>query len=254
MRLEDKVCLVTGGASGIGKATSLLFAREGAILVVVDRDAAGAEEVAREIRRAGGKASAVGADVSREADVRDMIAQALTDFGRLDVLVNNAGYGITGSVVETSEEQWSRLMSVNLTGVYLACKYAIPEMADRGRGVIVNVASTVAAVGIRDRAAYCASKGGVAALTRAMALDHVDQGIRVNAVAPGTINSPYLTKNVLACPEQRETVLTELRARQAMGRLGEPEEIAYGILYLACDESSFCTGSILTVDGGWTAQ
>lgn len=138
----------------------MLFAREGASLVVVDRDAAGEEEVVREIPHAGGKASAVGADVSREANVRGMIAQALTDFSRLDVLVNNAGYGINGSVVETSEEQWSRLMSVNLTAVYLACKYAIPEMTDRGRGVIVNVAPTVAAVGIRERAAYCASKRG----------------------------------------------------------------------------------------------
>ncbi len=182
-----------------------------------------------------------------------MLKQTVDHFGRLDVLVNNAGFGITGSVVETDEADWDRLMAVNLNGVFYGCKYAIPIMRDQGGGVIVNTASVVATVGIRDRAAYCASKGAVAALTRAMALDHVAEGIRVNCIAPGTIDSPYF-KEILAKSERPEALRRGLEQRQAMNRLGTPEEIARGMLYLACDDSSFVTGSMLSVDGGMSAQ
>lgn len=252
MRLKDRVCIVTGGGSGIGEATCRLFAREGARLVVADRNAETAEATAVEAREAGCEALALGVDVADPEDVKAMIEETVAHQGRLDVLVNNAGYGIPGSVVETGEEDWNALIAVNLTGVFLCSKYAIPVMSRQGGGVIVNVASVVASVGIANRAAYCASKGGVAALTRAMAVDHVGEKIRVNAIAPGTINSPYF-KEMLAKSEDPEGLLGGLERRQLMGRLGEPEEIAHGILYLACNDSSFCTGSILTVDGGMTA-
>jgi len=169
------------------------------------------------------------------------------------VLINNAGYGIPGSVVETSEDDWDKLMAVNVNGVFFGCKYAIPVMKQQGGGVIVNTASIVANVGIRNRAAYCASKGAVAALTRAMALDHVNDNIRVNCVAPGTIDSPYF-EDIIRKSERPQELRRELEARQAMNRLGRPEEIANAFLFLASDESSFSTGSMLIVDGGMTAQ
>ncbi|MCG8355042.1 MAG: SDR family oxidoreductase [Kiloniellales bacterium] len=250
MRLEDKVCIVTGGASGIGRATCLLFAREGALLVVADKSLAGAEAVAEE---AGPAALAIETDVADSQSVRALIARAVEHFGRLDVLVNNAGYGITGSVVETDEAAWDRLMAVNLTGVFYGCKHAIPVMQRQGGGVIVNTASTTAIVGIRDRAAYCASKGGVAALTKAMALDHAADGIRVNCIAPGTVDSPYY-QAMLDKSDDPGELRRSLAERQAMGRCGVPEEIATGMLFLASDDSSFATGSMLTVDGGMTAQ
>ncbi len=250
MRLAGKVCIVTGGGSGIGRASCLLFAQEGGKVVVADKSREAAETVAGEVGEA---AIALRTDVSDSHSVRAMLKQTVDRFGRLDVLVNNAGYGIPGSVVETDEADWDRLMAVNLNGVFYGCKYAIPIMREQGGGVIVNTASVVATVGIRDRAAYCASKGAVAALTRAMALDHVAEGIRINCIAPGTIDSPYF-KEMLANSARPEALRRELEQRQAMNRLGTPEEIARGILYLACDDSSFATGSMLTVDGGMTAQ
>jgi NAD(P)-dependent dehydrogenase (short-subunit alcohol dehydrogenase family) len=253
MRLKDKVCLVTGGGSGIGRATCELFAREGARLAIVDRDEASAAATAEACAGPGEAPLVLRADVAKSADSRGMIEATVTHFGRLDVLVNNAGYGILGTVVETSEEDWNALMAVNVTGVFLACRNAIPLMAGQGGGAIVNVASVVSSIGIPNRAAYCASKGAVASLTRAMALDHVADGIRVNAVAPGTIRSAYFDA-LLAKADDPEGLLAHLEGRQPFKRMGTPAEIATGILYLACDESSFCTGTILTIDGGMTAQ
>lgn len=252
-RLNGKVCLVTGGGSGIGRATCELFMSEGARVAVMDRNADTAEETRRSAEGFGAEAIAIRADIGSTEDVERMIDETLQQWGRLDVLVNNSGYGIAGTVAETSEEDWVALMNVNVTGIFRACKRAIPVMAQAGGGVIVNVASVVASVGITNRAAYCASKGAVAALTRAMALDHVDQNIRVNAVAPGTIHSPYFDEILAKSPNPQE-VLAGLENRQAMKRLGKPAEIAQGILYLASDESAFCTGTILTIDGGMTAQ
>ncbi len=253
MRLKNKVCLVTGGGSGIGRATCRLFAEEGAILAIADRNGQAAEETAASCRAGDHPPLVLTVDVARAADVRRMIDETVARFGRLDVLVNNAGYGIPGSVVETDEDEWNALMAVNVNGVFLGCKYAIPVMAKQGGGAIVSVASVVANVGITNRAAYCASKGAVAALTRAMALDHVHQNIRINAVAPGTIHSPYFD-DILAKCEKPGEVLRGLQERQAMNRLGQPEEIAAGMLFLASDEASFCTGTILTIDGGMTAR
>jgi meso-butanediol dehydrogenase/(S,S)-butanediol dehydrogenase/diacetyl reductase len=250
MRLHSKVCIITGGGSGIGRATCELFAHEGAIVVVADKSFPAAEDVARTI---GSGAIAIEVDVANSASVARLIRDTVSRFGKIDVLVNNAGYGIVGTVVDTDENAWNALMAVNVNGVFFGCKYAIPEMQKRGGGVIVNTASVVAFVGIRNRAAYCSSKGAVVALTRAMALDHVGDNIRINAIAPGTIESPYFDA-ILTKSEHPEQLRRELEARQAMNRLGKPQEIANGMLFLASDESSFMTGAVLTIDGGWTAR
>jgi len=253
MRLHGKVSVITGAGSGIGRAAALLFAREGAKVVAADVRRETAEETTRMIRDGGGQALAVHVDVSDAQSVRRMFQEVMAAHGRLDVLVNNAGYGFAATVEDTDEAEWDRLMAVNLRGVFLGCKYAVPLMRQGGGGVIVNTASTVATVGIESRAAYCASKGGVAALTRAMALDHVRDGIRVNCVAPGTIETPYFTE-IFAKSPNPGPLRKSLEDRQAMGRLGRPEEVAYAMLYLASEESAFCTGSMLVVDGGWTAR
>jgi meso-butanediol dehydrogenase/(S,S)-butanediol dehydrogenase/diacetyl reductase len=209
--------------------------------------------VASECASRGAQAMAVEVNVASAPDVKRMIEEAVERFGRLDVLVNNAGYGIPGTVVETNEDAWDALMAVNVRGVFLCSKYAIPVMKANGGGTIVNTASVVATVGVGNRAAYCASKGAVAALTRAIAIDHVGDGIRCNAIAPGTIDTPYFDDILKKSPDPGAT-RKALAARQLLGRLGTSEEIAAGILFLASDESRFATGTILTLDGGMTAQ
>jgi NAD(P)-dependent dehydrogenase (short-subunit alcohol dehydrogenase family) len=251
MRLKDKVCIVTGGGSGIGEATCILFAKEGGKVVVADKNKANAEKVAAQCAKQG-QALALEVDVAKSADIKRMIAETVKVFGRLDVLVNNAGYGIPASVLETDEDAWDALMAVNVRGVFLCTKFAIPEMAKNGGGTIVNTASIVATVGIRNRAAYVASKGAVAALTRAVAIDHVGLGIRCNAIAPGTIETPYF-KNIMDKSPNPADARKALEERQLMNRMGTPEEIAADMLFLASDESSFATGTILTIDGGLTA-
>jgi meso-butanediol dehydrogenase / (S,S)-butanediol dehydrogenase / diacetyl reductase len=253
MRLKDKVCVITGGGSGIGRATSLLFADEGARLVVADKHGAKAQTVASECAGKARRRLRSRPTSPATADVKRMIDATVERFRRLDVLVNNAGYGIPGSVVETDEDAWDALMAVNVRGVFLCSKYAIPVMKTNGGGTIVNTASVVAAVGIGNRAAYCASKGAVAALTRAIAVDHVGDGIRCNAIAPGTIDTPYFDE-ILKKSVDPGATRKALAARQLLGRLGTPEEIAAGILFLASDESRFATGTILTLDGGMSAQ
>lgn len=245
MRLKGKTAIVTGGGAGIGEATAALFAREGANVLVVDRDGGAAERVALEI---GG--AAIATDVSDEAEVKAMAARAADLFGDIDILVNNAGYGIRGSVLTIEAADWDALMAVNVKGVFLCSKHIIPLM--NGGGAIVNTASNVANVGLADRAAYVASKGAVAALTRSMALDHADLNIRVNAVAPGTTWSSYFDKILETHPDP-EGFVAALNARAPMNRVARPDEIAQAILWLASDESSYATGSILTVDGGMTA-
>jgi meso-butanediol dehydrogenase/(S,S)-butanediol dehydrogenase/diacetyl reductase len=253
MKLKDKVAIVTGGASGIGRATSLLFAKEGANVIVADLAQHAANTVAEEARAIGsGDSMAIQVDISDTASVTNMVDAIIEKFGRIDVLINNAGYGFAGDVVTTDEAAWDRLMAVNLKGVYLGSKYVIPHMARQGGGVIVNTASTGSIVGIRDRAAYCASKGAVASLTKCMALDHASDDIRVNAICPGTTDSPYHYE-IAAKSEDPNEFRRGLEERQVMNRLGTPEEIASGMLFLASDDSSFATGSLLVVDGGMTA-
>lgn len=247
MRLKNKVAIITGGGSGIGAAAAELFAEEGAKVLVVDRDADQAHMVAQHIG-----AESFSSDVSDETQVIAMARYASDTFGRVDILVNNAGYGIRGSVTETQVGDWDALMAVNLKGIFLCSKHIIPLIADSGGGSIVNTASNIAHVGIADRAAYVASKGGVVALTRAMALDHVAENIRVNTVAPGTTWSSYFDE-ILAKHEAPEEFIAALNARAPMNRTAKPREIAHAILWLASDDSSYATGSVLTVDGGMTA-
>lgn len=253
MRLAGKSAIITGAGSGIGDEAAQLFAREGACVMVADRNMEAAERVAGMIVANGGQAIAQHVDVRSEAGVKAMIDAAVAAFGRLDILVNNAGFGFAGTVVTTSEADWDDLMAVNVKGVFLGCKHAIPVMERQGGGAIVNTASVVANVGILERAAYVASKGAVAALTRAMALDHVAAKIRINCVAPGTIESPYF-KEIFARSPDANSLRHNLEQRQAMERLGQPIEIARAMLFLASDEASFCTGTTLVADGGWTAR
>lgn len=249
MRLRDKVAIITGSGAGIGKAAAEIFVREGAKVLIADRDGEKAAAVAASL---GSSALAFEVDVSQSASVKAMIDKAVSAFGRLDIIANNAGYGIPGTVVNTEEDDWDALMAVNLKGVYLCCKHAIPVMAAQGGGVIVNTASNVASVGIFDRAAYVASKGGVAALTKAMALDHAKENIRVNCVAPGVTWSSYFEKMV-ATTHDPEGFKSALKARSPINRWAEPKEIANCILWLASDEASFATGAMFTVDGGMSA-
>jgi 2-keto-3-deoxy-L-fuconate dehydrogenase len=243
VRLEGKVAVVTGAASGIGAAIAARFAVEGARVVGGDVD----EQALR--ASAGDSITCVAVDVADEDSVANLIHEA-ERVAPVDVLVNVAGIGSTTTAPDTPVELWDRVFAVNARGTFLCCKHAIPAMANRRRGSIVNIASVAALVGFRNRAAYCASKGAVLALTRALALDHVADGIRVNCVCPGTIDSPWVRRLVQDAGES----LDDLRARQPMGRLGTPEEVAEAALYLAEDGAGFVTGSTLTIDGGITAQ
>jgi len=253
MKLADKVTVVTGSASGIGFETAQLFASEGAMVVVADQNEQAASTVAEQLRKAGGKAEAAFVDVADEASVKALLDGVAERHGQIDVLVNNAGYGIKGSVVTTTLEDWDALFSVNVRGVFLGCKHVIPIFEKQGGGIIVNTSSGGAIVAIADRAAYTASKGAVAALTRAMAVDHADANIRVNCVAPGTIETPYF-KEIFAQSDDAAALRKGLEDRQVLGRLGTPLEIAKAILFLSCDDSTFCTGSTMVVDGGWTIR
>ncbi|MCW2293220.1 MULTISPECIES: SDR family oxidoreductase [Pseudomonas] len=249
MKLHEKVALITGAGAGIGEATARLFAREGAKVVVADRNIELARRVAADI---GPQAFAVEVDVAVAGQVEAMVAASVGKFGGLDILVNNAGFGTLGSVVTLEEETWDQVVDVNLKGVFLCSKYAIPEIVRRGGGAVVNLASTISVVGIKDRAAYVAAKGGVAALTRAMALDHALEGVRVNSVAPGVIASSYYDKIFESVPDP-VAFKKGLEARSPLNKMGEPVDIANMILFLASNDSTFATGAMFTVDGGYTA-
>jgi NAD(P)-dependent dehydrogenase (short-subunit alcohol dehydrogenase family) len=253
MQLTHKFAVITGAGSGIGRATAIRFAQEGASIIVSDKIASRAQAVAAEIVAAGNVAYPFAADVAKATDVQALMTFAVEALGRIDVLVNNAGYGFAATVVDTEESDWDALMAVNVKGVFLCCKYALPYMIEQGAGSIINTASAVSAVGIADRAAYVTSKGAVAALTRAMAVDHAGQNIRVNCLGVGTVDSPYYEK-IMAESDDPEGLMDGLKQRQLLGRLGAPEEIAGAMVFLASDAASFCTGSTLFVDGGWTAR
>ena len=250
--LAGKVALITGGASGIGRATALLFAREGAAVSVVDLDVAGGQAIAHEIEDKGGQAIFVRCNVSQAADCQRAVQQTVDKLGGLDILFNNAGIIRRASVLETSEEEWDRVMAVNVRSVFLLSKCAIPVMAQAGGGVIINTASGWGLVGGRKAAAYCASKGAVVLLTRAMALDHGQQNIRVNCLCPGDTDTPMLRDEARQLGESDERFLAEA-AERPLQRIGKPEDIAQAALYLASDASSFVTGTALVVDGGGLA-
>lgn len=251
MQLNEKVAVITGAKSGIGFATALRFVAEGAKVVVADiRDAS--QEV-REITKRGAEALFVQVDVSSESRVNALIEKTVAAYGRLDVLVNNAGMELAKKVTDTTEVEWDHLMSVNLKGVFLCSKAAILVMRRNGGGVIVNVASELGLVGGSEIAAYCASKGGVVQLTKAMAIDHAGDGIRVNCVAPGPVSTPLL-EAIIKTSSNPEKERRQIVEKTLLKRLGQAEEIANVILFLASEESSYMTGSIVAVDGGWSAQ
>jgi NAD(P)-dependent dehydrogenase (short-subunit alcohol dehydrogenase family) len=249
MRLRGKVAIVTGGSSGIGRATAELFAREGARVVVADYKPETGREVVKAIKKSGGDAIFVAVDVSDAAQVHRMVEVAMETYGGIDILFNNAGILLFGTVLDTDEEAWHRLMAINLTGTYLVSRAVLPHMIERGGGSIVNVTSSTGAHdACANAVAYVASKGGVALLTRAMAIDHAKDNVRVNAIAPGPTDTPMLRENM--SPAQLEA----FAATFPMKRLGSPEELAHAVLFLASDEASFVTGAILAVDGGQTAK
>ena len=253
MRLAGKTALITGGGSGIGRAMARAFAAEGARVFAADQRGGDAEETAREVAQAGGEAAAFEADVSSSVQVQAMVAACIERFGRIDVLCNNAGIGSTQTVVDTPDDLWEAVFAVNVRGTFLCSKVTIPHMIEAGGGVIVNTASVAGLVGLKNRAAYCASKGAVVSLTRAMAVDHVQQKIRCNCICPGTVDSPWVGRLLEASPDP-VAERAALVARQPMGRLGTPEEVARAAVYLASDDADFVTGSALVIDGGLTAQ
>jgi NAD(P)-dependent dehydrogenase (short-subunit alcohol dehydrogenase family) len=251
MRLQNKVAVITGAGSGIGRESALLFAREGARVVVADVNDDAGQAVVEELRAAGGEAVYVRADVSKSAEAEGMIRAAEESFGRLDVLFNNAGisHAKDDDAVATEEEVWDLTMNINLKGVFLGCKYGIPALRRAGGGSIINTASFVALLGAATpQLAYTASKGGVLAMTRELAVIHARENIRVNALCPGPLRTELLMK-YLDTEEKRQRRLVHV----PMGRFGEAREIAQAALFLASDESSFTTGATFLVDGGITA-
>jgi NAD(P)-dependent dehydrogenase (short-subunit alcohol dehydrogenase family) len=250
-RVEGKVALVTGGASGIGRATALTFAREGAKLIIVDMNEDGGQQTVHMIKESGGDATFVQVDVSRATEVEAMISKTIETYGRLDCAHNNAGVGGgRTTITECTEADWHRVISINLTGVWLCMKYEIPQMLKQGRGAIVNTASIMGLVATGFNPAYMASKHGVVGLTKSAALAYAQAGIRVNAVCPGYIRTPL----VEGSPWYNADREAELIGRHPIGRLGKPEEIAETVVWLCSDAASFVTGHTMTVDGGYVAQ
>lgn len=252
MKHQNKVVIVTGAAKGIGEGIARVFAKEGARVVVVDWDEAAGQKTAQEICADGGQAMFVPCDVSDEAQVKAMIERTLAEYGQIDILVNNAGVGVYKPVLEATSEDWDRCLAVNLKGVFLCSKYAIPHMQKLGKGAIVNVSSVHSHATVNGVAPYAASKGGITALTRNMAIDY-GPAIRVNAVAPGWVLTPLIQGifDGYADPAQQEKLVAE---RQVMKRIGQPVDIGNAASFLASDEASFITGTQLFVDGGLTAQ
>jgi len=247
MRLKDKVAIITGGSSGIGRASCLLFAREGARVVVSDIMDESGEEVVRLIKNDGGRGTYVHCDVRKEDQAKSLIAEAVDRYGRLDVLYNNAGIGMVKLLPEMTEQEWDRVFDVNVKGAFFCSKYAIPQMKKQGGGAIVNTASNWGLIAYPHWPAYCASKGAVVMLTKALATDHAPDNIRVNCVCPGNIDTPLLRAGMAAQGSVEEAIKT-------MGRIAKPEEVANLALFLASDEASYITGAAMVIDNGESAR
>ena len=251
MRLKDKVAIVTGAASGIGRAAAVLFAKEGAKVVVADYDESGGKETANMIGDSGGEVSFVKTDVSKSEDIRRLIDFAMDSYKKLDIIFNNAGIeGEMASTADSDEGNFEKVIAVNLRGVYLGMKYAIPQLLKGGGGAIVNTSSVAGLVGFAGLPAYNASKGGIIQLTRTVALEYATQNIRANAICPGVIWTPMLER----VTGGKEELIKQYAEIEPVKRMGKPEEVAALAMFLASDESSFITGAAIPVDDGYTAQ
>jgi NAD(P)-dependent dehydrogenase (short-subunit alcohol dehydrogenase family) len=250
MRLRDKVCLITGAGSGIGQSAAALFAAEGAAVIVNDLDDGKGQDTVSRIEAAGGTALYIRADVTKPDEVSAMTERALARFGRIDALFNNAGISGVGMLHEVEPDAWDRIMSINIKGVYLPSKYVVPHMMERKQGTIINMSSCVAEIGLARRASYAATKGAVLALTKSMQVDYAPYGIRVNALLPGTILTPFVETYLRNSYDDPEAGLESIKKRQLSEELGRPEDVAKAALFLASDESKFMMGSPLYIDGG----
>src|SRR5262252_3959459 len=253
MRLKDKVALITGGTSGIGEATALLFAEEGAKIAITGRDETRGHAVIVKILEAGGHAIFIRTDVRKSDECRRAVDETVGSFGRVDILFNNAGIFYPQTTLECSEEEWDEEIDINLKGAFLMSKAALPGMIAQGRGVIIHNSSGWGIVGGDKAVAYCASKGGLVLMTKAMAIDHGRQGIRVNCICPGDVETPMLPLDAKMRGLKWEDYLAGC-ANRPLGRIGQVDEIAKAVLFLATDDSSFMTGAALIVDGGGTAD
>jgi NAD(P)-dependent dehydrogenase (short-subunit alcohol dehydrogenase family) len=250
MRLLDKVILITGAGSGIGKSTAQLFASEGATVIVNDLQQDKGQETVDEIRQAGGTVAFYQADVTDPASVKSMVDGIIAEFGKIDVLFNNAGISGVGAIHEVEPEAWDRVITINIRGVYLPSKYVLPYMMERKTGSIINMSSCIAEIGLARRASYSATKGAVLALTKSMQVDYAPYNIRVNALLPGTIMTPFVENYLRTSYDDPEAAIESLKKRQLSGDLGRPDDVAKAALFLASDESKFMMGSPLYIDGG----
>jgi len=254
MKLKDKVALITGGSLGIGKATAILFAKEGARVVITGRTERSLKEAMNEANKEGVKLDYIVSDVSKEEDCKEAVDYTVNKYGRIDILFNNAGVLPLGVTHETSTEDWDNVFSINVRGTYLMSKYTIPHMLKQGKGCIINNSSVLGLKAIPGAAAYNASKGAITQLTRSMALEYADKGIRVNGICPGTIVTPMVEGFLNEVPTAEEFLKSLQPITQSLGRFGKPEEIAHAVLFLCDDNVEFMTGTMLSVDGGWIAR
>jgi NAD(P)-dependent dehydrogenase (short-subunit alcohol dehydrogenase family) len=254
MKLKDKVALITGGSLGIGKATAILFAKEGARVVITGRTEKTLKETVEEAKKEGLEIDYIVSDVSKEEDCKEAVSYTINKYGRIDILFNNAGVLPLGITHETRTEDWDNVFNINVRGTYLMSKYTIPHMLKQGKGCIVNNSSVLGLKAIPGAAAYNASKGAITQLTRSMALEYADKGIRVNGICPGTIMTPMVEGFLNEVPTAEGFLKSLQPITQSLGRFGKPEEIAHAVLFLCDDNVEFMTGTMLSVDGGWIAK
>jgi len=254
MRFKDRTVIVTGGGTGIGKEAALMFAEEGANVVIIGRRVEKLREVEIKSRKLGFEIDYLAKDISDEDSCKAIAEYVIKKYRRIDILINNAGILLPGATHETSSEDWDRTFNVNVRGTWLMSKYAVPAMIEQRYGAIVNISSVIGLKGFKGAAAYCASKGAVAQLTRSMALEYASYHIRVNAVCPGFVETPLVTEGYLKRAKDKNHAIEFMNSLHPLGRIATPKEIAHAILFLCDEKSSFITGHLLPVDGGWTAS